>query len=166
MRPGLNRARPCAQFAVAPTVVSLQSRLPLRVVERLLASAESNTPNGGHHSPYSMKEVCMEKALPLNDADFVKEVTESTTPVLVDFWATWCGPCQMMGPIVEGLAEEYAGKVKVMKMNVDANPMTPAKFGIRGIPTLLLFQKGEVVDRIVGAVPKGTVENSLKKVLG
>ncbi len=108
----------------------------------------------------------MEKALTLNDADFTKEVTESGIPVLVDFWATWCGPCQMMGPIVEGLAGEYAGKVKVMKMNVDANPMTPAKFGIRGSPTLLLFQKGEVVDRIVGAVPKSAVENSLKKILG
>ena len=108
----------------------------------------------------------MGKALALTDAEFVKEVTESTVPVLVDFWATWCGPCQMMGPIVDGVAEEYEGKIKVMKLNVDANPVTPAKFGIRGIPTLLLFQGGEVVDRIVGAVPKNAVENSLKKVLG
>jgi len=108
----------------------------------------------------------MSKALTLNDADFAKEVAESTVPVLIDFWATWCGPCQMMGPIVDGIAEDYDGKVKVMKLNVDANPVTPGKFGIRGIPTLLLFQNGEVVDRIVGAVQKSAVENSLKKVLG
>jgi len=108
----------------------------------------------------------MSKALTLNDTDFAKEVAESTIPVLVDFWATWCGPCQMMGPVVDGIAQDYDGKVKVMKLNVDANPMIPAKFGIRGIPTLLLFQNGEVVDRIVGAVPKSAVENSLKKVLG
>ena len=108
----------------------------------------------------------MSKALTLNDADFAKEVAESTVPVLIDFWATWCGPCQMMGPIVDGIAEDYDGKVKVMKLNVDANPVTPGKFGIRGIPTLLLFQNGEVVDRIVGAVQKSAVENSLKKILG
>jgi thioredoxin 1 len=122
--------------------------------------------NGGAILYSDTKEVHMGKALALNDADFAKEVAESTVPVLVDFWATWCGPCQMMGPIVDGIAEEYEGKVKVMKLNVDANPVTPAKFGIRGIPTLLLFQAGEVVDRIVGAVPKNAVENSLKKVLG
>jgi thioredoxin 1 len=108
----------------------------------------------------------MSKALPLNDADFPKEVVESTLPVLVDFWATWCGPCQTMGPIVENIADEYDGKVKVMKCNVDSNPITPSKFGIMGIPTLLLFNKGEVVDRIVGAVPKGQVDTLLKKALG
>jgi len=108
----------------------------------------------------------MSKALPLNDADFSKEVAESTMPVLVDFWATWCGPCQTMGPIVDNIADEYDGKVKVMKCNVDSNPLTPSKFGIRGIPTLLLFNKGEVVDRIVGAVPKGQVDTLLKKALG
>jgi thioredoxin 1 len=111
-------------------------------------------------------EVPMGKAVELKDADFATEITESSMPVLVDFWATWCGPCQMMTPIIEGLAEEYEGRVKVMKCNVDANPVTPAKFGIRGIPTLLLFSNGEVVDRITGAVPKTAVENSLKKVLG
>jgi thioredoxin 1 len=108
----------------------------------------------------------MSNSLPLNDADFSKEVTDSAVPVLVDFWATWCGPCQTMGPIVDNVAVEYQGRVKVMKMNVDSNPLTPSKFGIRGIPTLLLFQNGEVVDRIVGAVPKSQVDNLLKKVLG
>jgi thioredoxin 1 len=105
----------------------------------------------------------MGKALPLNDADFTKEVSESTLPVLIDFWATWCGPCQTMGPIVDSISEEYDGKVKVMKVNVDSNPLTPSKFGIRGIPTLILFKGGEVVDRIVGAVPRNTVENLIKK---
>jgi thioredoxin 1 len=108
----------------------------------------------------------MSKALPLKDADYSTEVMESTVPVLVDFWATWCGPCTMMGPIIDTVAEEYYGKVKVMKCNVDENPVTPAKFGVRGIPTLVLFNKGEVVDRVVGAVPKGQVDGLLKKVLG
>ncbi len=108
----------------------------------------------------------MSKALPLKDAEYSSEVVESALPVLVDFWATWCGPCQMMGPIIESVAEEYDGKVKVMKCNVDENPVTPSKFGIRGIPTLLLFNKGEVVDRVVGAVPKTQVDTLLKKVLG
>ena len=111
------------------------------------------------------KEEGMSKVVALNDADFAKEVVESGLPVLVDFWATWCGPCQTMGPIVDNLADEYDGKVKVMKCNVDSNPLTPSKFGIRGIPTLLLFKKGEVVDRIVGAVPKGQVDELLKKAL-
>jgi thioredoxin 1 len=108
----------------------------------------------------------MSKALPLNDADFSKEVSESSLPVLVDFWATWCGPCQTMGPILDSVAEEYDGKLKVMKVNVDSNPLTPSKFGIRGIPTLVLFKGGEVVDRIVGAVPRNTVDTLIKKVLG
>jgi thioredoxin 1 len=108
----------------------------------------------------------MSKALPLNDGDFTKEVEEAALPVLVDFWATWCGPCQVMGPVLDNVAEEYDGRVKVMKLNVDANPLTTSKFGVRGIPTLILFNKGEVVDRVVGAVPQGTVDNLVKKVLG
>jgi thioredoxin 1 len=107
----------------------------------------------------------MSKVIALKDADYSAEVVESTLPVLVDFWATWCGPCQMMGPVIDAVAEEYEGKVKVMKCNVDENPATPAKFGIRGIPTLLLFDKGEVVDRVVGAVPRGQVDTLLKKVV-
>jgi thioredoxin 1 len=108
----------------------------------------------------------MSKALPLKDVDYSTEVVKSAVPVLVDFWATWCGPCQMMGPVIDTVAEEYDGKVKVMKCNVDENPATPAKFGIRSIPTLLLFNKGEVVERLVGAVPKGQVDGLLKKVTG
>jgi thioredoxin 1 len=107
----------------------------------------------------------MSNAQAVTDGDFTKTVLESGVPVLIDFWATWCGPCQMMGPVIDTIAGEYAGKVTVLKMNVDENPVTPAKYGVRGIPTLILFNKGEVVDRIVGAQPKGSVDVLLKKVL-
>jgi thioredoxin 1 len=108
----------------------------------------------------------MSKAMPVSDSDFTKEVIESSLPVIVDFWATWCGPCQVMGPLIDAIAEEHEGKIKVLKLNVDENPVTPAKYGIRSIPTLILFNGGEIVERIVGAQPKGTVENLLKKVVG
>jgi len=107
----------------------------------------------------------MSKAQAVSDGDFKKEVLESDVPVLVDFWATWCGPCQVMGPVVDTVAGENEGKVKVLKINVDENPVTPAQYGVRGIPTLILFNKGEIVDRIVGAQPKGSVDNLLKKVI-
>jgi thioredoxin 1 len=107
----------------------------------------------------------MSKAQPVTDGDFKKEVLESSVPVLVDFWATWCGPCQVMGPVVDTIAEENEGKMKVLKINVDENPLTPAQYGVRGIPTLILFNKGEIVDRIVGAQPKGSVDVLLKKVI-
>jgi thioredoxin 1 len=112
-----------------------------------------------------MKEVVMSSAAAVTDGDFTKEVLESTTPVVVDFWATWCGPCQVMGPVIDSIAGEYAGKVKILKLNVDENQATPAKYGVRGIPTLILFNKGEVVDRLVGAQPKANVESLLKKVI-
>ena len=107
----------------------------------------------------------MSKAQAVTDSDFKKEVLEASVPVLVDFWATWCGPCQAMGPVVDTVAEENEGKVKVLKINVDENPLTPAQYGVRGIPTLILFNKGEIVDRIVGSQPKGSVDNLLKKVI-
>jgi thioredoxin 1 len=90
----------------------------------------------------------------VTDASFEQDVLKSGTPVLVDFWAEWCGPCRMIAPILEQVATETAGKLKVVKLNVDENTQTPAKFGIRGIPTLLLFKDGQIAATQVGAVHK------------
>jgi thioredoxin 1 len=106
-----------------------------------------------------------EKVFAFGDANFETEVLQSNIPVLVDFWASWCQPCKAIAPHVDALAEDYEGKVKVGKVNVDENPATPAKYGIRGIPTLILFKDGKVVDQVVGAVPKAQLEALLKKAL-
>ncbi len=100
----------------------------------------------------------------VSDAEF-EEVTNSEIPTLVDFWAPWCGPCKAIGPVVEDLATEYHGKVTIVKMNVDDNPATPGKFGIRAIPTLILFKSGEVVDQITGAVGKSQLVDLIKKAI-
>ena len=97
----------------------------------------------------------------VTDNNFETEVLKSELPVLVDFWAPWCGPCRAIAPVVEELAQEYDGKVKIVKMNVDENPSTPSKYGIRAIPTLILFKNGEVVSQVTGAVAK----NNLKKMI-
>ncbi len=97
----------------------------------------------------------------LNDNNFEAEVLKSPVPVLVDFWAEWCAPCRLIAPVVEELAAEYDGKVKVGKMDIEQNPQTPMKFGIRSIPTLLIFKNGQAVDTIVGAVPKNVIEEKL-----
>jgi len=101
----------------------------------------------------------------VNDATFEQEVLQSDQPVLVDFWAAWCGPCKALSPIVDEVASEYDGKLKVMKMDVDRNQATPMRYGIRGIPALLLFKGGKVADQIVGYVPKDTIARSISRVI-
>ena len=107
----------------------------------------------------------MADLLAVSDASFDAEVLQSATPVLIDFWAPWCAPCRAIAPVVEELARDYAGKLKVVKMNVDDNPKTPQKYGVRGIPNLILFQGGQVVDQIVGAVPKGQLVKAVERVV-
>jgi len=104
----------------------------------------------------------MGKALTFTDDSFEQDVLNSDKPVLVDFWAEWCGPCRMVGPVVEELAGEFEGKARVGKVDVDNNPEISAKYGIRSIPSLLIFRDGEVVDQIVGAVPKAQLKKQLE----
>ncbi|MGF1497522.1 MAG: thioredoxin [Elainellaceae cyanobacterium] len=102
-------------------------------------------------------------AAAVTDSSFKQEVLESNVPVLVDFWAPWCGPCRMVAPVVEEIAEQYEGKVKVVKVNTDENPSVASQYGIRSIPTLMIFKDGQRVDMVVGAVPKTTLANTLAK---
>ena len=102
-------------------------------------------------------------AIQLTDANFEEEVLKCQMPVLLDFWAPWCGPCRAMGPVIDELSNEYAGQVKVAKMNVDENPNTPSKYGIRAIPTLILFKGGEVVEQITGAVSKSSIKDMISQ---
>ncbi len=107
----------------------------------------------------------MSAAAQVTDSTFHKEVLESDVPVLVDFWAPWCGPCRMVAPIVDDIASQYEGQVKVVKVNTDENPSVASQYGIRSIPTLMIFKGGQRVDMVVGAVPKTTLASTLEKYL-
>jgi thioredoxin 1 len=108
----------------------------------------------------------MSNEIEITEANFEKEVIQSDVPVLIDFWAPWCGPCRMVAPIVEEIANEYSGKVKVGKINTDDNQMVAAKYGVMSIPTLMIFKSGEVVDRIIGAQPKDAITSKIDPLLG
>jgi len=101
----------------------------------------------------------------VSDQNFSVEVLQADLPVLVDFWATWCGPCRSIGPMVEELAKQFSGRIKVAKLNVDENPGIPSQYGVRGIPTLILFKGGKILDQIVGAVPKARLVALVEKAL-
>jgi thioredoxin len=119
--------------------------------------AVSGTPGG---------EMASNGILEVTDANFDQDVLKSEQPVLVDFWAAWCGPCRALAPIVDELAKDYHGKIKVGKMDVDSNSATPMRYGVRGIPTLLVFKGGQVKEQIVGYVPKETIQKAIDKHVG
>jgi thioredoxin 1 len=107
----------------------------------------------------------MSSAEQVTDSTFKQEVLDSQVPVLVDFWAPWCGPCRMVAPVVDEISAQYEGQLKVVKVNTDENPNVASQYGIRSIPTLMIFKGGQKVDMVVGAVPKTTLANTLEKYL-
>jgi thioredoxin len=119
----------------------------------------------GVGDPGEKEERTVAELQQVSDESFDLEVLKSDLPVLIDFWAPWCGPCRAIAPVVEELAKEYAGRLKVVKMNVDDNPQTPSRYGVRGIPNLIVFKGGEVKEQIVGAVPKAQLVKAVNQVV-
>lgn len=123
------------------------------------AQAPSGASSASAGRPTPIQERAADRPLPVSDATFAREVLQSSLPVLVDFWAPWCGPCRMTEPILEKLAREQAGRLKVVKVNVDENPVTPRQYGVQGIPTMLVVKGGKIVDQWVGALPEGALRS-------
>jgi thioredoxin 1 len=107
----------------------------------------------------------MANTVEITDANFDVEVKQSNIPVLIDFWAPWCNPCKMIVPMIERLSAEFAGKIKIGKMDIDANPITPSTFGVRSMPTLLFFKNGQMVEQVVGVIPEVQIKKVIEKVL-
>jgi thioredoxin 1 len=127
------------------------------------AAADRPTRRLGQKQPKGEGNVS--NVIEVTDGSFEQEVLKSATPVLIDFWAPWCGPCKAIAPIVEELAGEYNGKLKVMKMNVDDNPQTPSQYGVRGIPNLILFKGGTVAQQLIGNQPKAQLVKAIDSVI-
>src|SRR5262245_10935805 len=164
----------CAQHARYASRSS-RSHASRRRAKRAFASAMVNMPLAYHAAATgaqvlsSLSALCyrpsMADVLAVSDDSFEREVLQSPTPVLVDFWAPWCAPCRAIAPIVDELSREYDGKLKVVKMNVDENPRTPSQYGVRGIPTLLVIQGGQVKQQLVGAQPKAKLVSAIGNVV-